>query len=595
MEGKEKDAVAVKESCRSDGPDYDRFAALVHASLIAIAVDLFLIIVKYLLADLTGNMVMLADAVHSGGDLAVSLVVLVSVIIHHCFHDKPKARYIEAAVSWLISLTLIVGSVQMAWFVIDNRESGFQLSAGIPLVITFIGVSGILVVALTVSRFKIRVGKKHDSMAFTAEGYHTYSDFLTTLGVWVTLLLGYFNIQVSWVMSLVLALVVFQIGVRLLLKALRLFGIGLRVPVRLRILLTPTTREKFKGSCRLLTAFLRQTDLMAVSIGRWIEEIIVSQRRNTAILYLILVAGLYLGTGFYTVLPYQTGLELLFGRVSEQNPPGLHFHLPQPFGSQVSVDTEVSIRLESGFRTNSNFNGEEPEAYLWEEMHRIGKYRKVPEEALAMTGDENLVDVNFLCYYRIIDPIRYALEIREAHEILRSQLVHKAHEVIGYYRLDELLAEQRIAVQAELLDEMKSLVAQQTLGVEIESLYMQEAHPPIEVIPQYRAVASARENKDNIIHQAGAYANELIPRTLGKAAAVVLDAEADAAERKLAAAGSAEAFLLQIPAFKTGESVLKDRLRWETVEQSMLDKTIYILPKKASRRLVMFSNSNEIK
>ncbi len=570
-------------------PDYKRFSNLMKASFIAILVDSGLILFKTFLAGLSGNAVLLADALHSGGDLAVSITVLISIIVHHSFHDSPRAKRVEAFAAFVISIGLIAGSIRMLRDVLMNQANDYSFitKADIPLVITLAGISVILGITLAVALYKQKVGRENDSIAFKAEGLHTYSDFLTSLGVWITLFVGYFGAQIGRIMSFIIALAVFQIGLRILISSFRSFQFGFKLSPRLSILISPNLKNRIKETIRSISDFLGRIDRSFLTIRQFPARLVIGHKEKVVGINIVLILMLYIGTGFYQVLPYQTGLELFLGKVSETNPPGLHFHPPRPLGSVVLVDTEVSIRLESGFRTDINFSGEEPPVYLWEYTHKKGRYNKVIEEALAISGDENLVDVNFLCYYRITDAMQYALENRNAHETLRSILVQKARTVLSHYQLDKLLAEDRATVQNELLNEMKRVTANMPLGVTIQRVYMQEAHPPIEVIPQYRAVGSAREKKDHIIHQARAYVNDLIPRTKGKASTIALNAVAEAAAEEYKAVGETKQFSLSQESFNRNVAIHKIRLWWEMVENVMKDKQIYILPHTAKRRIVL--------
>lgn len=568
-------------------PDYSRFGSLMKASFIAIFVDLFLVFFKYFLSVLSGNTLLLADALHSGGDFSISVLVLVSIVINHSFPESPKAKRAEAIVSFLISLALIIGSIQMFLTVFSSKTTDFHLSSSIPLVISIAGVSVILGITLFISRYKAGIGKKYNSIAFTAESYHTYSDFLTSFGVWVTLLLGYFGIQFARIMSFIIAIVVFQVGLRLLVKSIRLIRLKFTAPARLKNIISPDLRKSIKDRVFILSHKLKGL-LHSVSKFQVLPvDFLLSQPQKVIAANIILILGLYVGTGFYMVLPYQTGLELRFGSVIAQNAPGLHFHLPEPIGRSIRVDTGVAIRLESGFRTDLNYVGEEPPVYLWEYSHQEGMYSKKMDEALAISGDENLADVNFLCYYRIIDPVKYALGIQNPHELLRSIFTHKSHAVLGHQEMDKMLTRDRKTVQLELFREMEKEVSQLPLGVTIESVYMQEAHPPLVVIPQYRAVASAREKKDYFIHEAVAYGNDLLPRTRGDAASIILDSQAYAEERIMDAKGQTDQFLSNQMYYAPYKKAQKVRMRWEALEEVMKKKPIFVIPRKAKRRIYL--------
>ena len=304
---------------------------------------------------------------------------------------------------------------------------------------------------------------------------------------------------------------------------------------------------------------------------------------------------MYVGLGFYTVLPYQTGVELLLGEVKELNPPGLHYHLPVPFGAAINVNTEVSIRLESGFRTNWAEDVQEPDIYLWELSKADGRYIKNFDESIALTGDENLIDGNFLCYYKITDPVYFALNCGNARELLRSIFTHEVHAILGKYPLEPMLTTLRGLIQKELTENMKTAVDKLYLGVEILSVYMQEVHPPVEVVSSYRAVASAREKKDETIHMANAYANNLIPRSRGKSTKLIYEADADAFSQKKTAVSDTEVFDMKAKEFNKYPPVHRVVLWWDRLEKALINKNIYVFPGNTKRRFYISEDNTASK
>ncbi|MBC8278924.1 MAG: cation transporter [FCB group bacterium] len=562
-----------------------RYHSLVKASFIAIGADLFLILLKYLLSNITGSTVLLADAWHSGGDLAVTLMVLTSIVVNNRFKDNPWAKQAEGLVSLLIFVILLTGGINLIVKVFSAQSAGFQLTADLPLVAAIAGTGIAAGIAFKMFRFKRRTGLKHDSIAFTAESVHTFSDFFTTFGVWITLMLGFFGVQIERWMTLIVGLVIIRISFRLLGLSLRNFGYKPRPLSEWRKKLPDQVQpyiDKFFNVCG--DCIIKVRNLKNVSFLR--EDWIVNREKRIIGFQVIVILLLYLATGYYSVQPYQTGVELLFGKVIEQNPPGFHYHAPQPFGKVIKVDTGVAARVESGYRTVWNFEGKEPEAYLWEYAHNQGRYLKMPDEAVTLTGDENLIDVNALCYYRITDPVKYALQIDNPHEILRSLFTYETHVVMGRFHLDSLMASSRGMAQKAIGENLKSAISELNLGMEILDVYLQEAHPPLEVVPQYRSVASARERKDQIIHQATAYANDLIPRSVGQSKSDILSAESYRSERTFSAQGEAENFLLRQKNFDRFRNVQEARLRWETIEKTLDGKKVYIIPSKARKRIV---------
>ncbi|MBC8204051.1 MAG: cation transporter, partial [FCB group bacterium] len=449
-----------------------RLKALVKASLIAVSADIFLIILKAVLAKITGSAVLLADAWHSGGDFAVSFTVLLSILIRHKLSHIPWAKHAEGIVALLISLVLILGSLRVVSSVFSREAEGFTLQCGIPLVIAILGISAACVVAFEMYRYKKRIGERYKSIAFLAESDHTHSDYFSSFGVFLTLIIGYFGIHIERITTFFVGILIFRIGALLFFKALNFFGINFKSINNLSSFIPSGLSGTYK---RISVLF----GIIFSPIKRLFEKIpltekwIAAHKKIIIFSTIILVLLLYLGTGFYSVMPYQTGVELLFGRVIELNAPGAHFHAPQPFGNNIKVDTEVYARVECGYRTVWDFIGKEPEAYLWEYTHSKGRYIKVTEESISITGDENLIDANFLCYYKITDPVQYAMNNENAHELLRSVFCAKVHNIIGQYHLDSLLTTGRRTVQDHIFEDLRKTVNMIPLGLEIISVYLE--------------------------------------------------------------------------------------------------------------------------
>jgi len=585
----------MNEISNQPEPSSVRFKALVKASFLAIGADIFLVLLKYFLSKITGSALLAADALHSGGDLAITLTVLTSIIVNHSFKKNKWAKHAEGIVALLISFVLIFGSFKVIFDVFEKEGVKYSFTSGIPLVIAFLGISIACAIAISMSHFKIKVGEKHNSIAFIAEGMHTYSDFFTSFGVWLTLFLGYFSIHIERVMTFIVGIFILRIGIKILIKAISFFNLPELLSSYSKKKLSKKVQKSIKEIWERFFQVFKKVGSTITQKIFFPDDWILKNKKKLIFSNIFLVIILYIGTGFYNILPFQTGVKLLFGEAVDMNPPGLHFHLPKPFGNVIKVDTQVIARVESGFRTNWNYEGAEPEAYLWEFTHTEGRFSKAPEEAIALTGDENLVDTNFICYYRIVDPIKYALNCENSHEIIRSLFCYEIHTVLAHYNLDALLTLHRGKIQRELIRNMKEEVKITPVGVEILNVFMREAHPPIEVVPEYRAVASAREQKNEITLKANAYANDLLPRSRGNAETDILQSYAFAAEKVDIAKGETKSFLLKNRNFSKYKSVNKIRLWWETVERAFKDKFIYILPTKTKRRVYSSEKKDKIK
>ncbi len=405
-----------KESEKTISPE--RFKSLVKASLIAIAADILLVSLKYFLAKITGNPVLFADALHSAGDFAVTFSVLLSIIVNYKFKDNKLAIHAEGIVALFISFFLIFGSIQLLIGVLTESSNYLFLTNDVKLVVAIAGIFIAMVIALYMSRFKKQIGEKYNSFAFIAEGEHTYSDFFTSFGVWVTLILGFFGIHLEKFMTFFVGLLVLRIGLSLFVKSLLFFNLNLKELIFDKIysfISGQFSREIDFLKIKIISRFKEVLSFIKTIFN---EEWIVDNRWKILKYNIALIAVLYIFTGFYMILPSQRGIEFVFGSFSENSEAGLHYSLPIPFGNKIIVDTGMTLRVESGFRTNWDFKGKEPDTYLWEFAHSAGKMKKVTGESITITGDENIVDANFLCYYRIKDPVLYSMKIDNAKEIL---------------------------------------------------------------------------------------------------------------------------------------------------------------------------------
>jgi membrane protease subunit HflK len=583
----------------------------VRASLLALAADAGLIVMLYSLSRLTGSTVLLADALHSVGDLGVTSTVLIAILVSHRFLSRMWGRFLESMLGLGIALLLGWGAIELLGFVVANPPGRFVQARDPGQVVAFAGVSVALVVTFSMARYKRRIGRQLDSPMFEAEGVHTYGDFLTSFGVWCTLLVGYFGLDIERWMTGIIGLVILKMALELVWRTVArlrvswpaplvraaggtargIGGIWHRLPARLRAVLkalfAPQWPRRLGG--RLLAAGQRAVRaLAAVHPPRCLrQEWIEAHARPLITAQIALILLLYAGVGFYTVQAGQRGVELGLGRVVDVRPAGLHLHLPPPFGGVRVVDADLVSRLELGFRTDLEFAGPEPAAYLWEYAHSGGRYAKRPLEAITLAGDENLIDTNLLCYYRIVDPVRYRLQTRDPRSILRAAFAHEVHAAQRERGLDAMLIDDRGPLQDELLERMQRRAATLDVGVEITRVCLLEAHPPLPVVPQYRAVVSAKEAQNEVILRAQQYANELVPRSRGQAEVIVQTARADSTEQVAAAVAGAERFRLRQEAFSANSAIHRVRLRWEALEEVMAGKPITVLPASAERRVYL--------
>jgi Cu+-exporting ATPase len=299
--------------------------------------------------------------------------------------------------------------------------------------------------------------------------------------------------------------------------------------------------------------------------------------------------ALYLLSGVAVIRSDEIGIVQRFGRVSEHPLlPGLRYVLPWPVERLHRIRPARVNSLEIGFRIASDPAARmEPAAYEWNIQHRQGGYIRRPDEALMLTGDEYLVEVNAIVQYSIRDPKRYLFALDNLQGALRAVCEGSLRYVVGFMSLDQVLALDR--------DEVERLAAQMTeqeasrlnLGVQVLSFNLQDVHPALEVVGSFREVAGALEEKNRMINQAQAYANERLPLARGESQKRQIEAEAYRMRRVNRGTGEAQRFNLQYDAYRTAPQTTRTRLYLEAVEAALGDKSKYILDQRSGRRKMM--------
>ena len=195
-----------------------------------------------------------------------------------------------------------------------------------------------------------------------------------------------------------------------------------------------------------------------------------------------------------------------------------------------------------------------------------GQVKTVPEEASMLTGDENIVNVQFSVQYKISDPVQYLFNVSAPTALVRNAAEAAMREVIGNSEIDSAITDGKLKIQSEATQLLQQILNRYGAGIQVLAVQLQDVHPPKEVIDAFKDVASAREDKSRIINQAEAYRNELLPRARGQAAAVRNEAEAYSATRVRNAEGEASRFDALRVEYDKAPRVTRQRLYYETME-----------------------------
>src|ERR1700733_568510 len=229
-----------------------------------------------------------------------------------------------------------------------------------------------------------------------------------------------------------------------------------------------------------------------------------------AIAALALLA-LWLASGVYFVTPKEQGVVLRFGRYVARTAPGMHYHLPWPVETvelpEVTSTNQSTIGYRLGTETDEDTQNDDPQ-----------------KESLMLTGDENIVDVNFTVIWFIKDAGDYLFNVESPKQTIRAVAESAMREVVGQTQIEPILTQDRARIGSEVRELMQKTLDTYHSGIAIDSVRMQKADVPEEVKGAYRDVQAARADQERMRNEAEAYSNKIIPEARGNAAKIVQDA-----------------------------------------------------------------------
>jgi membrane protease subunit HflK len=271
------------------------------------------------------------------------------------------------------------------------------------------------------------------------------------------------------------------------------------------------------------------------------------------LLVILIIVAVWMFSGFYRVQPDEQGVVLTFGEWTETTQSGLNYHLPYPIQDHETPKVTRVNRIEVG--------------YASPEFRRTAGRRDVPEESLMLTGDENIIDIDFTVFWVINDAGKYLFNIDRPEETVKAMAESAMREVIGKNKLQSALTEGREPIEQATKELMQSVLDEYESGVLITQVKMQKVDPPGAVIDAFRDVQAAKADKERQINEAEAYSNDVIPRARGDAQKIIEDAQAYKQRVIAEAEGEAQRFLAVHKQYELAKDVTSRRLYLETMEQ----------------------------
>jgi membrane protease subunit HflK len=279
--------------------------------------------------------------------------------------------------------------------------------------------------------------------------------------------------------------------------------------------------------------------------GRW-------GGRGVALAVLVLLV-LWGFTGVYRVQTDEQGVVLRFGQYVRTTPPGLHIAFPAPIETVLTPKVTREQQVEVGFRSGGDFG-------------RPTASREVLEEALMLTGDENIVDINFAVVWRIKDARDFLFNIQQPAATVKAVAESVMREIVGLSKIDDVLTEGRAQVEVDALDLIQATLDSYGAGIEIVRVKLQKADPPAAVIDAFRDVQRARADQERLRNEAQAYANDIIPRARGEAEQNRLQAEGYRERVVAEARGESARYLSVLEEYRQAPDVTRRRMFLEVME-----------------------------
>jgi len=280
---------------------------------------------------------------------------------------------------------------------------------------------------------------------------------------------------------------------------------------------------------------------------------------------------LWVASGIYVVAADEEAVVLRFGKNIATQGPGLNWHLPYPVETVEKLPVTRVQRLEIGFRNMGQ-----------------GRNRKIPQEALMLTKDENVVDISFIVQYKIKDAASYLFNIAHPTKTVRDAAESAIREVIGRTLIDDVLTTKKAEVEVEVQKLIQSILAGYKAGISVTTVKLQDVQPPERVIREFKDVASAREDRERAKNEAQAYANDIIPNARGEAKKRVLDAEAFEKSVVDRAQGEASRFVNVLNAYRVAPGVTRKRLYLDTMQDVLAKVDKVIVDKAVAERIMPY-------
>lgn len=272
----------------------------------------------------------------------------------------------------------------------------------------------------------------------------------------------------------------------------------------------------------------------------------------------------------FIVGPDEEGVVKRFGIPVRTVGPGPHLKIPI-LETVLQPKVAKLHRVEVGFRTD-----------------RQGRQQMVPHEALMLTGDMNILAIEFIVQYKIKEAANFLFNVADVHETIGKAAEAAMREVVGKSKIDEALTTGKAQIQQDTMTLLQMILDQYQAGVQIAAIQLQDVDPPEAVAAAFKDVTNAKEDREKLINQAQGYRNDIIPKAKGEAAQIVNQAKGYAQARLNRSEGEAHRFLATLKEYKQAPDIISKRIYIETLEEILPIVEKVIIDGKGGERLLPY-------
>ena len=279
-----------------------------------------------------------------------------------------------------------------------------------------------------------------------------------------------------------------------------------------------------------------------------------------------IVGLIWLASGAFIVQEGQTGVVTTFGKLSHTTGAGFNWRWPYPIQAHETVNVSQIRTAEIGYRANVR--------------------NKQPQEALMLTDDENIIDIQFAVQYTLKDPVQWLFNNRENDETVRQVAETTIREVVGRSKMDFVLYEGREKVAADVHQAMQQILDRYALGALVTNVTMQGVQPPEQVQEAFDDAVKAGQDRARARNEGEAYANQVIPQARGQAFRLQQDAEAYRSMVVENAVGNASRFDQVVAAYAKAPAVTRDRMYIDTMQQIFSSTSKVMVDSRAGNPMI---------